>query len=394
QKELLADASAVRFTRNPQGLASALKKIGGYIHGSRVKSAKAGQASHLFFAESRTVGFFRKILATHPPLSMRIALLDPSFDGKFAVLAETVPEISFAQQEAPLAYATSPLRREYIRVNAEMVTGRVGNPAENISGRAILDEIPPEIRRLLNSPAGAVRIITALILGEKSDERAAQVKTIRGYLEGKADHEEVLCLGNLLREMQGEQRLPLVELAVPQLRSLTGRERRKFLTIIRSLIGADSRITLFEFCVQWILQESVIREKEDIFGKVCFFSPVQVGYHIQIILRALACAGNVGNAAAAGAAFRKGISRIPELAAKNPDFLYGKNINYISVGTAFRQLGFSSFKIKQAVVDACAHCAFGDARVTVAETELLRVISLALHCPLPPFAAEAADSSI
>jgi len=395
QKELLADASAVRFTRNPQGLASALKKIGGYLHGSKIKSVKAEQASHLFFSESRAPGFFREILATHPPLSLRIALLDPSFDGKFTAVAEESPAFSLAHREAQLSYAVSPLRREYLAVNADKVTGRVGNPAEHNGscGGVILASIPPEIRWLLNSPAGAVRIIVALLLGENCNERAAQIKIIRDYLDRSADYEEVMRLCNLLSEMPGEQRLPLAELAMPQLRTLAGMERRNFLAIISSLAGADGRITLFEFCVQWILQDGLIREKEDIFSKIRFFSIAQVGYDILIILRALACAGNSGNEAAARTAFRQGISRIPELAAKNPDFLYVEKINYAPVGTAFRQLGLSSYKIKQAVIDACAHCAFVDARVTVAETELLRVISLALHCPLPPFSPTAPDEA-
>ncbi len=82
QKEFLADASSVQFTRNPLGLAGALKKIGGSAFGSRIQSPSARQASHLFFGESHPDEIF-PFLATHPPLAERIRLLDPSFDGKF-----------------------------------------------------------------------------------------------------------------------------------------------------------------------------------------------------------------------------------------------------------------------------------------------------------------------
>src|SRR5437016_13687320 len=79
QRELLADAAAVQFTRNPAGLAGALKKIGGLAYGSRIESPHAEEASHLFFAN----GLGNSLFSTHPPLAERIRALDPSFDGKF-----------------------------------------------------------------------------------------------------------------------------------------------------------------------------------------------------------------------------------------------------------------------------------------------------------------------
>jgi Zn-dependent protease with chaperone function len=85
QREFLADAAAVQFTRNPLGLANALKKIGGLGHGSRIRSPVAEEVSHMFFgngARSSWFGFF----STHPSLKKRIKLLDPTFDGRFLVL--------------------------------------------------------------------------------------------------------------------------------------------------------------------------------------------------------------------------------------------------------------------------------------------------------------------
>jgi Zn-dependent protease with chaperone function len=82
QREFLADAAAVQFTRNPMGLASALKKIGGLAHGSRIRSAVAEEASHMFFGNGLGSSWFG-IFATHPSLKKRIKLLDPNFDGRF-----------------------------------------------------------------------------------------------------------------------------------------------------------------------------------------------------------------------------------------------------------------------------------------------------------------------
>src|SRR5512137_293537 len=69
QREFLADAAAVQFTRNPGGLARALGKI--EKQGSRLSSPQALEASHLFFAEG-VGGFLGSLMATHPPLGERI----------------------------------------------------------------------------------------------------------------------------------------------------------------------------------------------------------------------------------------------------------------------------------------------------------------------------------
>jgi len=78
RREALADAGGVQFTRNPQGLASALKKIGASADGSRVRNAHAEEARHLFFAEA--AGGLAGLFATHPPLVKRIQALEPDFD--------------------------------------------------------------------------------------------------------------------------------------------------------------------------------------------------------------------------------------------------------------------------------------------------------------------------
>ena len=67
QREFLADASAVQFTRYPGGIASALKKIGGLSQASRIRDGHAQEISHMFFADAFAGSFFN-LLATHPPL--------------------------------------------------------------------------------------------------------------------------------------------------------------------------------------------------------------------------------------------------------------------------------------------------------------------------------------
>ncbi|WP_241109562.1 M48 family metalloprotease [Pseudomonas sp. MPFS] len=85
QREFLADASAVQFTRNPQGLSGALKKIGGCTAGSRLKAFNAAQYSHMYFHQG-VQSRLDRLFATHPPLAERIRRLDPQWDGRFKPL--------------------------------------------------------------------------------------------------------------------------------------------------------------------------------------------------------------------------------------------------------------------------------------------------------------------
>ncbi len=370
QRELLADASAVQFTRNPHGLANALKKIGGYVFGSRIQSVASKQASHLFFGESHRNELFSGFLATHPPLEERIRMLDPTFDGKFTIIKAAAESV------------TTPL----ITTKPADIVNRVGKPDTESFGRslALLALIPGQIRQALNTPQGAASVICALLLGNDCKERATQLNALQRAMALHGNIEETTRVCDLITNLPPDIRLPLIEIAMPSMRSLTGMEKRNFLMVINALITADNKVTLFEFTVQWMLNK-LLTDEEDISSKVSIFSYSQVGLDILIILRALACAGNIGNEEKARLAFTAGVERIPELASKKPDFSYEENIAFLKVSSALKQLIYASFKIKQSVIDACAHCAFADKTITASEAELLRVVSLAMNCPLPPF---------
>jgi len=390
QKEFLADASAVKFTRNPLGLASALKKIGGYIYGSRITSPTARQASHLFFGKSCSDLLFPDFLATHPPLIERILLLDPSFDGIFPRVEGSGQTFQSIQQPNALSgmdksVSPSPgLMPAMVKATDIIDCVCSPNPGNLSRVSDILSSIPQQLKDMLNTPAGSAAVIYALLTGNKCKERELQLNDIGRSFAASGNNEYFLRLCELTTDLKDEQKLPVVELALPSLRQLSAMERTNLLETVDSLIQADGEISLFEFSLQWIVQQYLNRN-EKAFEKTVYSHISQVGYHILIVLRALANAGNRGNAEAAQLAFNTGVSRIPELSCKNPDYYYTENINFAEISNALKKLDCSSFKIKQLIVDACAHCVFADKTVTAAEAELLRVISLALHCPLPPF---------
>ncbi len=395
QQELLADATSVQFTRNPPGLAGALKKIGGSTFGALIISPAAAQAGHLFFAESQPASWLG-FLATHPPLAERIRLLEPSFDGTF-------PVIKIEQQTPPAKY-TTPYRlvvpsvlsgAVLISAAAADVVNQVGNPGpEHIAeGQAILNSLPADIRESIKSPVGAASVIYALLMENDNELRAAQTNTLRRSLTVQNQTEQIVKLHRDLSGLRPQHRLPLIELAMPSLSGLTGLEKRNFLLILRALTNADARITLFELSVLWLLSV-YLRTEPGPSSNINLSSFGQLGLAASVLLAALANTGNKGNRDGAEAAFRAGVARIPELADRKPDFSYEEDFSYTKVNNALSRLSASPLRVKQALIDACAHCAFADAHVTVEEMELLRIIALALECPLPPFPEPAPDPGV
>ena len=386
QKEFLADASAVQFTRNPLGLAGALKKIGGSAFASNIHSPGARQASHLFFGESHPDELF-PFLATHPPLLERIRLLDPSFDGKFITIKD--------DHLAPQPQYTSPYwgGKLNVPVSAPLLSSaatdvlqHVGNPTlENIGqGKALLASIPMDIHQSIKTPAGAACVIYALLMSDDLSQRDLQTTSLNRalVLQGNTDNLPRIC--TQLSGLKQDLRLPLIELAMPILRGLTSMEKRNFLLILNSLINTDGKVSLFELSVLWILNK-YLNPSEDMFRSVTLFSYSQIGLDVVVLLHALACAGNTGDPVKAQKAFEAGVARIPELASRKPVFSYEECSSYLKVSNTLTRLTAASFKIKESVIDACAHCAVADETITVEEGELLHVIALALQCPLPPF---------
>ena len=157
QREYLADASAVQFTRNPDGIAGALKKIGALAEGSRVAAPEAQEASHLFFGDA--VGHIAGFLATHPPLADRIRRIDPSFDGDFSRVR--VAEVEPPRPEPEPSPAT--LRpqerpgRGVFRFNPQEMVNHVGtiDPRQLAYASSVLTALPDPLRDLAYEPFGA-----------------------------------------------------------------------------------------------------------------------------------------------------------------------------------------------------------------------------------------------
>src|SRR6266436_2806066 len=185
QRELLADASGVQFTRNPAGLAGALKKIGGLDRGSRLLAARAEEASHFYFSEG--MGRFTALMSTHPPLAERIRFLDPALQGE---MPATMHSPVALEEEVPGVAAAVPGARG-IAAQPRAVIASVGALSDQHIdyAQSLLARIPQRLRDSIREPWVARAVVLALLLDTNPETRAAQLKALLALGDPQlADH--------------------------------------------------------------------------------------------------------------------------------------------------------------------------------------------------------------
>ncbi len=391
QREFLADASAVQFTRLPEGIAGALKKIGGLLLGSRLQTAQAAEASHMFFGNGLTAPFLQ-LLATHPPLEERIRRIDPKFDGKFPPvkpiaysLQDVVDPGTLAARRAAalgLGLAGGAARLAFAPAAA---VAQVGAPRrEHLDyAAALVDSLPKELASGVRDPLGAVAIIYALLLNDDhSDVRQNQL----AYLATKADpnaNQETLRIAPLAATIPAAAKLPLVGMTLPALKSLSPKQLAAFRDDVVFLIEADHKVSLFEFAVNRLVLKRLLprlERKQPKGAQVSKIDPLLPA--CGVLLSALAYSGTRDEDQAKGA-FQLGVGKLSDGSAQ-VKFLPHDQFGLKVVDTALDQMVGAAPMIKKQILEACAACIGADGTVTVEEGELLRVISDALACPMPP----------
>ncbi|MBU6399700.1 MAG: M48 family metalloprotease [Verrucomicrobia bacterium] len=388
QREFLADAAAVQMTRNPLGLAGALKKIGGSPRHGRLLSAQAETASHLFFGNGLADPWWRW-LATHPPLADRIRVLDPTFDGSFPAVALPEP-----LRVGPATKAEAPLVPKRLgQLHPDQFIAAVGLPsAGHLDHAATLRlALPEPVRLAAGQPPGAVALIYALLLDADPEQRAAQLK----LLDDGSDPAVQTELEGLVEPVMGlgvEARLPLLDLAMPALRRLSAQQHAGFMQRVQALIESDRQLNLFEYT----LQRALRRHLEPYYAAprkpiIQFYALKPLLADCAVLLSALA---RVGQEEPAGieAAFRQGANQL-NARDERLTLLEAGACDLSRIDAALDRLAQSTPMIRKNALYACAQTVAADGQVREREAELLRAIADALECPVPPFVAPPAASS-
>ncbi|MEJ2108795.1 MAG: M48 family metalloprotease, partial [Acidobacteriota bacterium] len=393
QREFLADASAVQFTRNPAGLAGALKKIGGLTQGSRILSPHAHEASHFYFSTGIKNGFFN-MLATHPPLKQRILRLDPSFDGVYPKIEATGlrddpkpasgPLPDSAGKNFPLSnVAGGSIDPQRFVANIGILT------ADQIDYAAGLrKELPEKLLEAVREPAGASATVLALLLGHDQSIRNIQLELLRKEAPA-AVFDEISKLSDLVRILKPESRIPVVDWAMPALRNLSDNQYNQFRALASALISADRQVDLFEFCI-----DKMIRSHLDAHfhgppsTSVKYFRTEDILPEAVSLLTALAWTGQ-STMEEASRAFRTGFVQL-NLTQKRDTTLAAKeeSLDLERMDFTLEKLSRAGPYVKKNLLFACAHTVSSDGKVMDSERELLRAIADSFDLPVPPFVHE------
>jgi Zn-dependent protease with chaperone function len=412
QRERLADASAVQFTRNPEGLAGALKKIGGLAEGSRICSPKAEQASHMFFGN----GLGRSIFNTHPPLAERVKWLEPAFNGEFEevtpddlraqlVRLESAPTEKEEEQKpgfadlftqpdkvavtaAVLDAASQPQFRPN---NPEALIDSIGAPMEHHAdaARKLIDSIPAMVKEFARDPYGARMLIYFLLLDSNGGIRDKQLAYIKEMAEPAVYETLKKALPNI-GKIKPEMRLPIIDLSIPALRFLSTDQYAGFRDIVQALIDADEQVDIFEYALQRVL----LHHLDPVFSgnqksrTANYYAIRGLERETSIVLSVLARKGS-DDPQEQAAAFAAAAGKI---AAPKADFqfLEDDECGWENLDAALDKINEGSFKVKKWVLGAALACLMYDREITIAEVELFRAISDTLGCPVPPWVAPVA----
>jgi Zn-dependent protease with chaperone function len=386
QREFLADASAVQFTRNPDGITGALKKIGGYAIGSTLETHRAAEISHFFFAQAFESNF-GGLWATHPPLTARIAAIDPHFDGKFIEPPEVVDVAKEPWSRVPHmpAAAPSPAPQALAAVGAALAAAAGTLTPEGAAGaQALLAEIPASLRTAARSPHDAPVLVCGLLLDDNDAVRQRQLASIAAS-EGSDALHTLQTLEPALRQLKAAHKLPVLQLCLPALKALPPTALGTLAGTLDDIVQAEGAVTTFAFALQRILIRALAVNKDPSSAVTQIYSFQAVTAEISVILSALAHASS-DDAAAAARAFAEGASQL-KLVEGRIALLPEAESGLVQLDAALDKLATSSGPIKQRLLMAAAHVVSADGVLLTAEAELLRAIATSLDVPVPPMSA-------
>ncbi|MEP0203739.1 MAG: M48 family metallopeptidase [Halioglobus sp.] len=383
QKEYLADASAVQFTRHADGIGNALKVIGGYIPGTLVHAARANEMSHIFFGQIQHSLW--QVFATHPPLKDRILRIDPRWNGQYI-------------KRKVRHYDDTPSRPGY----GEVGVGRAALVAAAIASTAVkletsetasdadfapspesLDqalaqrhELPTAFVQQSHEPLGASALVLAL-LSSRDPQVLKEQLTLIGNSHPQSTVDLVYTVTPGVQQLAPPQRLPLLELCIPTLKSMSLAQYRVFKNTLLHVIQADSKTELFEWCFFQLLRHYLDPEFFQVKpSKPRYRSLEKVRHPIRVVVSVLAHEG-VGDA---NRAFALGAS---ELGMKKLVLMPREQCSVALFSKSVHDLADCYPLLKPRLLKAMALAAAEDGIVCEVEREIIASIAAVMDCPVP-----------
>lgn len=393
EREMLADASAVQYTRNPGGIENALKKIGGTIDGSRVDDPFADQVSHFFFCEASGYNFLKNWMSTHPPINERIKAIDPHFDGKYIPVIIPPKELLLTDYDKkmlekkkfmalaggnviagsgfsppPTSFSTPTSSNSPVK--APPSTPIVSNPSPISATTDAFSSLKLQARDLV----GVQALVFGLILDRDEQIAKDQIEKLRSKVNSTLFDKTISTQKILLQETP-LQYFSLLQLSLQTLRKFSDPQFVSFLAIVKELIQADHRITIFTYSLY-----KMIKNLRGTFHlKVQFLALNPVIPDCAIVFSALVYAGH-GVTDEALRAFELSSQHLG-LPFHTP--LSPKECGLAKVDQALTRLGSTVPLLKQKILDAAVHCVATEGqKISLQGVELLRAVAATLDCPI------------
>mgnify|MGYP001180437931 FL=1 len=387
QREFLADASAVQFTRNPAGISGALKKIGGGA-GSLIGHHRAEEASHMFFGSCFKKKYIN-IFATHPPLEDRIKAIDGRFEGFDSLEDQGYSRGQFDQNESMISSFSGGNSnsinfesQQYGLDSLEQI-GQINEEQLHVA-REILSNIDSRIIDAVHDRSGAKVIVGFLLLSSDESIKQKQIFIINDFFGPMFDDLEVHIQG--VSNSPSATKIALMDLCVPSLKNCSENEYDQFCDFIDMLIKTDGHVDLFEYMIQRIIK----RHLDKYFGRIKktgsfrYISLSNVNNECAVILSAMAGVGGAIKTESQ-VAFNKGSLILENEGSGNLKMLDQKKCGLHEIDQALDALEKCTAKLKKRILVACGTAALSDNYLTCLELELLRAVADSLGTPIPPF---------
>lgn len=381
QREFLADAAAVQFTRSNTGIANALKKIGGHSVGSQIKNTRAEQSSHMFFGAIKP--FAANLMSTHPPLERRIQALDPSWSGKFEKTSRQSNSPNGAQQSALASGFSSAPTTAQVGEESQLLDS-IGN-ANLAQAQALISNADQGLFSAAHDTFESRALIYAMLVADDADIARQQLAFVDANAEaGVPAH--VRRLMPTVATADQEQKLTLLEMAVPSLKELSGGQYKRFTALTNQLIVADQQVDIFE----WVLHRILTKELYGHFiapsrsnGNIASLKRLTTELHM--LISVIATCG-IANPQTQDTAFTRGWKLLQPNKPKN--FKTVEYFDYEAFNQALAKLRELKPKLKASVLEACIQTALADGTLTQDQFALIKGIGATLDCPIPPLASK------
>ena len=386
QREYLADASAVQFTRDPEGISSALKKIAVHSNKSYLR-ADSEEVSHMLFGDGERPNYFSsKLFATHPALLDRIQRFEPRFKQQH--LAEFAKRWQSKEKHAQAKQAEKEAKKQQRSkkrsgFDINNMLEDIGHPSleQILLAAAITDSIPSAIEQAAHSPEWAPEVVLLAILSASPEIRERQLDIIGQEMGHWTDQKMEHLLSNA-QALTVEHRLPLLEMAFPQIKHRPLTELETLLNTIQKMVTVDQQIDTFEYLLfkqlELQIQDKSRPDKAVLHGTKRLSSKKKECLHLISVL-AMHGSDNISDAKQA---FKEGL-----LSLEWPESELPLTKNWSEkLDAALMELNLLHPQEKKKLVIAMAKVILSDGKVKIQEHELLRAICASLHIPLPVLA--------